>query len=126
MKYPPKIYAEAFAEAAMENKDKEREGFLIKNFLKIIGENKDNSKLKKIFWLCEKIVFQKAGRKKILIESARMLNKAQRSAFDFLAGENGKIEEKINPGLIAGVRITIDQEKQFDGSFFRKIKSLFS
>jgi F0F1-type ATP synthase delta subunit len=42
-----------------------------------------------------------------------------------IAKKSDIVEEKINPDLIAGIKITINDEMQFDGSFAKKVKELF-
>ncbi len=125
MKYNPKIYAKAFSQVAAGplNKDKERQ--LINNFLAAIRRNNDVSQLKKIFEETEKILRAKSGRRKITLESGRHLSNLQGKLKNFLKKDD-IVEGKINPELIAGVKITVDEGEQFDGSLKWKLDKLFS
>jgi F0F1-type ATP synthase delta subunit len=81
--------------------------------------------LKKIYEQAEKIIREKTGKRKLVVEVARKA-KGLDAAVRKIAKKSDIVEEKINPDLIAGIKITINDEMQFDGSMSRKIKKLFS
>lgn len=123
MKYNPRIYAKAFSEMAI--KPSTRKTDLVKNFLALVRKNNDQHLLKKIYEQAERIVREKSGKKKIILETARNaknLNKIIKK----IAAKGDIVEEKINSDLLAGVKIIINDETQFDGSMSRKIKNLFA
>jgi len=123
MKYSPKIYARAFAAAAA---DKSRsEELLVKNLIAAVRKNGDMRQMGKIVYLVEKILLKKSGRDKWLAETARPV-KNLRAAFKNLIKAEDFLEEKIDPGVIAGIRITMNDERQFDGTLNKKINKLFS
>ena len=125
MKYSPKLYAKALSELAAAPLVKNEETELVKNFLKIVKKNNDAHQTKKIFEETEKLLRMKSGRRKIAIESARKINYISAGLKSFLkAGDI--IEERINPELIAGIKITVNDETQFDGTLARKLKKLFN
>jgi len=129
MKYPAKIYAKALAELALKEEEtrpqagKERE--IVHNFLNLLKKNNDFSGAKKIIELAQKIYFKKTGKKKIVLEVARKLNKDNKKLLWALAKKDDLIEERINPDLIAGVKIIVNEEKQFDQSVLNKLKKIF-
>ncbi len=125
MRYSPKLYARAFSELAAGPLAKTEETRLVKNFFEVIKKNNDIHQLKKIFEEAEKLLRMKAGRRKITIESARKVNYIGAGLKNFLK-PNDSIEEKINPELVAGIKITVNDEVQFDGSLERKMQKLFS
>lgn len=124
MKYSPKLYAQAFSELATGPLATTEETRLVKNFLEIVEKNNDVHQLKKIFEETGKLLRMKSGRRKITIESAREINHIGVGLKNFLKPDD-IIEEKTNPELIAGMKIVVNDESQFDGSLSRKMKKLF-
>ena len=114
MNYNPKYYAQAFC----RTKGGEKE---IKNLLSLVRKNRDSRKLKEILFFVEKI----SGRK-ITIESARPLTEKSRKLIRSVVEESGTIREKVEPSLIAGIRVNINDEIQLDGSFLNKIKNILN
>lgn len=124
MKYSPKTYAKAFAEITA-GIPREREEFVVKNFLRIIEKNGDLRHANKIVALAEGFLIKTAGHSKWTIESARPVKDA-RGIFRNLIKTGDIVEENINHDVVAGVKITKDGERQFDGSLMTKINKLFS
>jgi len=124
MNYKPKTYAMAFCEAIFNPEAKGDEDRYIKNFLALIKANRDQKKLKDIFVAVEKVISRKMGYRKIVIESARPLSLTNEKIIESLTKPTDKVEKKIDNRLIAGVRININDELQFDGSFAAKIKNI--
>ena len=125
MKYSPKLYAQAFSELAAGSLTKTEETQLVKNFLEVIKKNNDIHQLKKIFGDTEKLLRMKSGRRKITIESARKINHIDVGLKNFLK-PGDIVEEKTDSELIAGMKIIVNDETQFDGSLKRKIDKLFT
>lgn len=125
MQYSPKWYGKAFAAAAAGASD-DRKAELLRNFIELVRKNGDTPQWAKIVVEAERALLAKEGRRKIVVESARTLLPEQRSSVMKLFTPKDVIEEALNPALIAGVRITIDGERQFDGSLARKVQQLFS
>jgi F0F1-type ATP synthase delta subunit len=125
MKYSPKDYARAFAELADSAKAKDAEETLVNNFLRAVEKNGDAGQLKKIFEAAEEAVRKNHGLRKVTIETARPLPGAKKSLGEFLKPSD-VIEEKTDPSLVAGMKVTINDEMQFDGTLSRKLKNLFS
>jgi F0F1-type ATP synthase delta subunit len=124
VKHSPQIYAKAFSEIASESSADKRANVLVKNFLKLVEKNNDQRQLKKIFQEAEKLVREKTGKRKIVLETARPVKKLDNAVKKFIK-KGDILEEKINPDLIAGLKIILNDEKQFDGSMQKKIKQLF-
>lgn len=125
MKYLPQIYARAFSEIAADSSADKKANILIKNFLNLIKKNNDQHLLKKIYEQTEKIVREKSGKKKIILETARNIKNLNK-VIKKIAKKGDIVEEKNNPGLLAGIKIIVNEEMQFDGSIKNKIKNLFS
>ena len=125
MKYPPKTYAKAFSEAAKNLRSVEKQDAMVKKLIEIAIKNGDGSQLQKIAAYAEKIMREETGKQKIVVESARPLHRRKNELVKHIAKTGDIIEEKTNPALVAGVKITINDERQFDGSLKRKLDKLF-
>lgn len=127
MKYTPKLYARAFGDIASQHPklNFQEEVQLLKNFLRVIEKHGDAGKLGKILDACERFLRAKEGLRKVTIETARLLPNAKKSLKGFLKPDD-IVEEKIYPALIAGVKITLNDEEQFDATLARKLKKLFN
>lgn len=118
MKYSPKLYARALLAA----KGKE----VIQNFLRLLRRNGDERELPRILNEAEKLMLLKTGRRKVILESARHLSGKQKEILRKILKPEDTLEERVSPELIAGVRITINDELQFDGTLARKLKKMFT
>lgn len=120
----PDVYAEAFVKTLAGRHVSET---VIERFIASIRKHNDWARRNNIIRACEKKMRQRDGKELITIESARELSLAQREKLSLAwKGKNQDIEYRINPSLIAGVKIVIDEEKQFDGSLRRKLDKMFS
>jgi F0F1-type ATP synthase delta subunit len=123
MKYNYKIYAKALVSALDEAQDLAQKEKIIKNFLSLIQKNKDPRQLKKIIDFASKIIYKKEGRQRIILETARPQNNLK-NLFQKFFNEKDIIEEKINPNILAGIRIVINDEKELDFSFKKRLELL--
>ena len=123
MKYNYKIYARALVSALDEAQDLAQKEKIIKNFLFLVQKNKDVRQLKKIIDFASKIIYKKEGRQRIILETARPQNNLK-NLFQKFFNEKDIIEEKINPNILAGIRIVINDEKELDFSFKKRLELL--
>ncbi len=123
MKYKSKIYAEALAGLLSDKKKSPDESKIAKNFLKLLEKNQDMKKAKEIVAMAENLLLKKTGNKKIILETARKVD--AKYFIDSFIKKGDIIEEKLNPELIAGIKIIINNEKQFDNSLSGKLKKLY-
>jgi len=124
MRYSVRDYATALAEVAERSSKNEVEG-VVDRFVALLERTGDVSALPKIVRAAGKILRLRTGGKEILIESARPLTGRARAAFKKLAGPKDGFEEKLNPALVAGIRVTVNGERQLDASLKRKLGKLF-
>ena len=118
MKYAPDTYAKAF----LETKPASRQGGPDpKRFLEVVTKNGDFSRIEGIVAAIEKAAVHALGGRMVELEFARETPLSNK--FKFTAKDH--IRVRINPLLVAGVRITIDGEQELDGSFQRKINKLW-
>lgn len=122
MKYKLKDYAKILfglmTDSNIESKN------LISSFVKLLEKKGEIKNARKIIGLAEKHYLEKRGNKKIILETARILNK--QDFLKIIKKEGDIIEEKINPELIAGVKITVNGERQIDFSLQKKLSEMFS
>lgn len=125
MKYPAHIYARALVEVlAASRGPSSKEDAVAENFLALIKHNGDDAHLEKILEEASRFARGKSGVRKVTIASARELNPAQHKAMDQFVKPGDVVVKRIDPDLIAGVKITINDELQFDGSLKNKLNKV--
>lgn len=117
-----KIYSKALSEIILRGDFDEKK--ITTNFVKILISEGLENQSDKILGLVNKIVMAKQGRKIIVLESARPINDKHRKLFGGIINKKDIIFEKINPELIAGIKIVIDDVLQFDSSLKNKLQKI--
>ena len=118
-----KLYAKALAEVLSKKGINEEK--VTKNFLELLIKTGQEKKAKEILSLAEDFVLKAKGGKKIVIETARRLTAENKTALKKFIKEGDVVEEKIDNQLIAGVKIIMNNEKQFDNSMQKKLQEIF-
>ena len=124
MKYKTKDYAQALVEILSDKKalsDKK----LLEGFVKLLERQNDLKKSNEIIDLAKFLLAKKNNKKSVVFESARKLSDTQRKTLLKSTATGDIVIEKINPELIAGVKIIVDNEKQLDQTLLKKINNLF-
>jgi F0F1-type ATP synthase delta subunit len=128
MKYSVQNYAKALVEVIEEagaaGAVKDRSA-VAKNFLAVVRKNGDEARLKKILDEAARLSRGKGGAREVVIESARPLGKSQEKALQSFVKPGDTLHYKIDPDLVAGVKIIINDEMQFDGTMKGKLDKLF-
>ena len=124
MKYSTHMYAKALAEVAAAAKPADHP-HIEKNFLALVERNSDGSRLRKILDEAARILGRTGGGRTVVFESARLLTAAQKKDVKMFVKPGDTVEERMNPSLVAGVRVIVNDEEQFDGSFKGKMDALF-
>ncbi|MGC8775747.1 MAG: F0F1 ATP synthase subunit delta [Minisyncoccia bacterium] len=119
MKYDYKTYAKALVLALNQKVPKEK---IILNFLNLLKKNNDWHQLEKIIDLAEKLIYEKENKKKIIIETARPQQNLVNQLKKFFPQD--ELVEKINPNLIAGLKILINNELQLDFSLKNRLEKI--
>lgn len=122
MKYSPQNYALALSSVLAKSKE---DKVVFSNFLKVVKKNGDQKILPKILNAFKKIEIKKKGGSHIKIEFAHEPEAAQLKSITKEFGSHDLIETTTNPSLVAGVRITFDEEREIDNSLARKLHKLF-
>jgi len=118
-----KLYAMALAQAILDKKADEKK--IAKNFMLLLIKSGYLGKAKSIVDLAEEIILKNKGNKKITIETARKLTAENRTLLKKFIKDEDMVKEKINSDLIAGVKIVVNNEKQFDNSMQKKLREIF-
>lgn len=126
MKYSPRLYAKAFQKAlsyAPEDTNTFRR--LISSLKSLLIKTGDIRRAEKVIDEIERLLIQARGGRRIVVETARKQKPDLEKRISFLGGERDSIIHKINPSLIAGMRIVADGELEFDVSLKKKLEHLF-
>jgi F0F1-type ATP synthase delta subunit len=118
-----KIYAKALAEILCKKGINEKT--VVNNFVKLLLSAGYEGKSKEILDLTEDLLLQKQGKRKITFETARKTTASQKKLLENFVKKGDIVKEKINPGLIAGIKIIINDSQQFDGSLQSKLQKLY-
>ncbi len=81
--------------------------------------------LRKILEEASRFARGRNGLRKVVIDSARVLTPSQRKEVERFLKKEDVVVERTDPSLVAGVRITVNEELQFDGSLKRKMDRAF-
>jgi F0F1-type ATP synthase delta subunit len=132
MKYSVHDYAKALDGAIADSTAEPvaKKEVIVKNFLELIRKNNDEGHMKKILDEAARLA-RGRGRGKadamrqVTIQSARPLSKAQEKMVQSFLRVNDIVEYEIDLELVAGVKIIVNDEMQFDGTMKAKLDSLF-
>lgn len=130
-----KLYAKALAEIVLEKHARQNAtafgakklsaDAIVRNFVKYLEKNGQMHRAKEILNLAEDLFLAKQGKRKIIIETARKMTVNQKKILGNFVKEGDVFKEKVNPEIIAGIKIIINNEKQFDASMQNKLQNIF-
>ena len=121
MRYSVNNYVDAFSQAIQKMPHEEAVG----GFVKLLKKTGDIRHAGKIVEAIDKKLIKQKGGHWVNIESARELPKTGRQSLINKFSGKDHIDFKINPELVAGVRITVDGEEEMDNSLNNKLNKLF-
>lgn len=124
MKFSTQQYATALYGALAEKSEPERKA-VFRNFLSILQKNRDWSRLGLILKEVERLYLKEAGLKKVEVETASSSKTMQRELKEIL-GKNILIKERVNPEILAGLKILINDEILVDASAKAQINRMFA
>ncbi len=125
MKYRPEQYAEALY-GTLEGKSPAEQKELIQRFSLILRKNKDSAKIPLILTHFEKKYTEANGLTKIHLESAHPITPLVKAEVEKVLGNKAFIKESVNPNLLAGIRILLDDSVFIDSSALHHINNLFA
>ncbi|HTY39603.1 MAG TPA: F0F1 ATP synthase subunit delta [Candidatus Paceibacterota bacterium] len=126
MKYAPALYAQAFASLAARATTPAARDVLVKNLVATAIKHGDTRALPKIAALAEKLLAKRAGANIWRVEVARSTKETPAELLRGLAGKDDLIETEVRPELVAGLRITQNNEREFDATLATKLTKLFA
>jgi len=125
MRGTPIMYARAFTEAC-EEVPAARRSALAAEFVAVVRRHGDGAKLSKILVLVEGMVVRSGGGHMIRLETARACSPQLRDRLKKIFGAKDRITERLRPEILAGIRVVVDGEREFDGSLKRKLDKLLA
>lgn len=123
MKYRSAVIARAFVAALPLYR--RREHALLRRFAVFLRKRRLMRQARDILRYVERLLLKERGGRKIVIETAAPLDRAMRALLRRSFKKEDEIEERVVLRLIAGARITMDEEMVIDGTVERKLKKLF-
>ena len=124
MRYSIRQYAEAML-LALEDKNKQERREVTGRFLAVLRKKRDWGKLAQIVRALELLYLKKAGFHKVILESAAPAGGKIRLEVKKILGKKIFLEERVNPELMAGIRILVDEELFIDASAKRRLDAIF-
>ena len=125
MRYSINQYAKALTTAILEARPG-KELAIQKNFQELLHRNGDEARAKKILDLAGRLLRAKQGIREVVFESGRKLGVAHKKELSKFLKPDDQAVSRVDPGLIAGVRVIIDDEYEFDGSLRGKLDKIFA
>ena len=125
MRYAPNQYADAYT-AVVARTPAAKRTELIKRFLRSVRKNGDFSRVSQIVTAIERRLVTERGGEWVRLEFARPQPERALAGLRKQFGRDDHVAVAVRPELIAGVRITRNEETELDHSLARKLKKLFS
>lgn len=91
--------------------------------LQVIEKQGNAKKADKIVALAQEFLVKKTGHHVVFIETARRVNVTPLQ--EFFEKQGHVVEKRINPRLIAGVRVIMGNGQQIDFSFKSRLDAIF-
>lgn len=123
MKYTPLTYANALKSVLREG-DGDLSDVLI-NFNRVVDKNGDQALKSKIVEALEDLLTQEAGGSVVTIESAREFDNNISASLSNSFSDHDLLRYKINPLLVAGTRIMINNSLELDYSLSKRLDQIF-
>lgn len=123
MKISPRAYAKAFI-GILKGKSAVEQKKMFRRLLGIISKKGDTKQLGPIMREVERLYFASQKKKKVVIESNNPVSELVKREVKHLLGDVSIIE-KLNPALLAGIKILINDEVLIDASAAAQLKKLF-
>lgn len=123
MKYRPAQYAAALYAIMSGKKEADRRA-ITRRFVRILAHHRMLGAAPAILAAYEKLFLRAHGERKVRIESATPVSEEVKKEIAGILGAKIHFEEKETPGILAGIKILIDDELLIDASAERQIKRM--
>lgn len=124
MKYRPAQYAEALY-AALEKKSEAEQKKIIKRFAELLARHQVTGKVKAMYEAYEKFALRTQEIRSVRLETASTASEKLKNEIHGILGKNIQIKEVVNPDLLGGLKILVDDEVLIDASAKRQMEGLF-
>lgn len=121
-RYTPKQYAAALFEALHEKGVKT--DVVVKRFAECVVKNYDKALLSKIVMQLKKLERAQLGRHDVVLTSAKPLEKVVITEVKKKVGENSGITEVVDPSVLGGLHVLINDELVIDGTVKGRIERM--
>ena len=115
MIYRPGQYAEALF-AALEDKSDADQKKIVKRFAEMLIKDRAAARLPAIIMAYEKLQQKKQGIHSVRLETAAPATEKLKEQIHTILGKEINFEEVVNPHLLGGVKILVDNEILIDAS----------
>ena len=119
-RFTPKQYATALFESLKEAKPSEQD-MVIRSFAGILAKNYDRALFAKIAMQIKKLERAHAGAHDVVVTSARQLDRSVIKEIGEKVGKNSRIREVIDPWVLGGMKVLINDELVIDGTYKTRI-----
>lgn len=123
MRYTTRQYAEALYES-LEGKTGAARGRILAGFMNLLKRTGDVRKLDEILARYERVFLGATGKVKVVVESASPLPSSVKKEIGKALGKPAELVETINPGLLAGIRILLNDTILIDATALRRLERL--
>lgn len=124
MKYRVTQYAEAL-HAVLRDAPAGKHKEIMRRFAEMLARHRMSGKSDFIVAAYEKIVLRESGMRKVKIETATPVRAPLKKEIEGILGKKILLEEEVNPELLAGVKILVDDELLIDASAKRQLGRIF-
>lgn len=125
MRYTVTQYSEALA-AALADAAADKQPQMIRRFLHLLQKNKDAKLLGAIVRKTERQWFGSQKLHRVAVASASPIQPAVKKEIEAALDKKPVWEETIDPSLLGGIRVLIDDELLIDASARRRLDRMFS
>ncbi len=126
MKIPSKLYAKVFSEMT-KGKSPEEIQAMAKRLAGLIDRNGDAGRKEEILKFAEQYARELQGKHLLSIETARELpDRFYEEIAEKLGRGKYDIEKHVNEELVAGAKLTVDDERELDVTLRTILKNLFN
>lgn len=125
MKYSVRQYAEALY-GALEGKAGDEREQVLRNFLNLVRRNHIEHSLNGIIREYEKHAIASRGMVKVHIETPESASDALKREIETAVGKPVEFSEKVNPHLLAGIRILVNDTILIDATALRRLEKLYA
>ncbi len=123
MRYTVRQYTAALYGALKDGSEAEKR-LRFRRFLMLLRKNRDLARLERILKEFEKQWLRESGLRKVEIESAAPASGKLKEEIKKILGEKILFSEKVNAGILAGVKILVDGELMIDASAKRQLDQI--